>query len=559
MPKEHTLFKTFQSDVDHIGLPEEFTYPFFYKPHPLTERATEELQSFLESANIPHNFGLGSHSELIEQGKMFGVLVVKDKQGQLGWLAAYSGKLEEGEAQGYFVPPICDIHDAQSFYKQGEKELNEMSAAIQKMIDAPERVARIEAINSRLEEVKEILRLGRADLKEAKKARQKYREAVRKTLSDEEFEQVCERLAQESIQGQIVFKHKSKELVAEQEMLEKKLEQMQEEIVVAKQERRDKSNALQRQIFDHYVFLNARGEAKVLSECFPDFDLRHPPSGSGDCCAPKLLQYAYQQELVPIAMGEFWWGSAPDKEVRRHKYYYPACASRCRPILGHMLEGLDVEPNPLLTLGQDQPLPVVYEDEDIVVVNKPAGLLSVPGVEIEDSALTRVKLMYPQATGAILLHRLDMSTSGLLMFTLNPKANKRMQRQFIKRQVNKTYIAEVQGIVQKDEGVITLPLRPDYYDLPRQMVCHESGKPSETHWKVLERKNGRTRLALKPITGRTHQLRVHCAHPEGIGFPMVGDELYGIIENRLHLHAETLEFMHPMTKEMVRVHAKAEF
>ena len=298
----------------------------------------------------------------------------------------------------------------------------------------------------------------RADLKEAKKARQKYRESVRKTLPEAEFDAVCERLAKESIQGQLAFKHRSKEWVAEQAELEAELAQFDEEIIQAKHQRREKSNALQRKIFDHYVFLNAHGEDKVLSECFPDFDLRHPPSGSGDCCAPKLLQYAFQNGLKPICMGEFWWGSAPDKEVRRHKFFYPACASRCRPILGHMLEGLHVEENPLLTLGQDQPLPVVYEDDDLVVVNKPAGLLSVPGVEIEDSALTRVKLMYPNATGAILLHRLDMSTSGLLMFTLNPKANKRMQRQFIKRQVQKTYIAEVQGIVAEDTGVISLPL-----------------------------------------------------------------------------------------------------
>ena len=553
------ILHTFSSDVSALERPEAFTYPFFYTPHALTEVASRELQERLETADIPHNFGLGKHEELLEQGKMFGVLVVEDAKGELTWLAAYSGKLEEGTLAGTFVPPICDIHDTQSFYKQGERELNAMSAEIVALEEDPERLAKIAAIQTRLDEVNELLRSGRADLKEAKKARQKYRESVRKTLPKEEFDAVCERLAKESIQGQLAFKHRSKEWVAEQAELEAELAKYDEEIIQAKHQRREKSNALQRKIFDNYVFLNARGEEKVLSACFPDFDLRHPPSGSGDCCAPKLLHYAFQNGLKPICMGEFWWGSAPDKEVRRHKFFYPACASRCRPILGHMLEGLHVEENPLLTLGQDQPLPVVYEDDDLVVVNKPAGLLSVPGVEIEDSALTRVKLMYPNATGAILLHRLDMSTSGLLMFTLNPKANKRMQRQFIKRQVQKTYIAEVQGIVAEDTGVISLPLAPDYYDLPRQMVCHQTGKPSETHYTVLSRKDGITRLALKPITGRTHQLRVHCAHPEGLGFPMVGDELYGVIGNRLHLHAQTLEFMHPTTKEMVRIHAEPEF
>ena len=556
--KTAPIFHLFSSDIRKIASPEQFTYPFFYQPHPLTEAAAKELQSFLLKGTLVHNFGMGAHESLIEQGKMFGVLVVNDSSGNLGWLAAYSGKLSE-EPQGYFVPPVADIHAAQSFYKKGEAELNDMSAAIAALEQDSKRKAQKKALQDRLDEINEHLRKGRATLKEAKKARQKYREAVRPTVSEEDFEGICERLASESIQGQLAFKHSSKEWLAEQEALVEKLDQFDTDIRDLKEERRLKSNALQREIFDHYIFLNARGESQVLSACFPDFDLRHPPSGSGDCCAPKLLQYAYKNELKPLALGEFWWGNAPDKEIRQHAYFYPSCASRCRPILGHMLQGLEVEENPLLTYGQDKPMPVVYEDEDLVVVNKPAGLLSVPGVEIEDSALTRIKNRYPNATGAILLHRLDMSTSGLLMFTLNPKANKRMQRQFIKRQVQKTYIADISGLVAEEQGVIRLPLAPDYYDLPRQMVCHKTGKASETHWSVLQRFKSSTRLALKPITGRTHQLRVHCAHPEGLGLSIIGDELYGIIGQRLHLHSHQLEFTHPTTKEIIRIEAPIDF
>ena len=556
--KTAPIFHLFSSDIRKIASPEQFTYPFFYQPHPLTEAAAKELQSFLLKGTLVHNFGMGAHESLIEQGKMFGVLVVNDSSGNLGWLAAYSGKLSE-EPQGYFFPPVADIHAAQSFYKKGEAELNDMSAAIAALEQDSKRKAQKKALQDRLDEINEHLRKGRATLKEAKKARQKYREAVRPTVSEEDFEGICERLASESIQGQLAFKHSSKEWLAEQEALVEKLDQFDTDIRDLKEERRLKSNALQREIFDHYTFLNANGESQVLSACFPDFDLRHPPSGSGDCCAPKLLQYAYKNELKPLALGEFWWGNAPDKEIRQHAYFYPSCASRCRPILGHMLQGLEVEENPLLTYGQDKPMPVVYEDEDLVVVNKPAGLLSVPGVEIEDSALTRIKNRYPNATGAILLHRLDMSTSGLLMFTLNPKANKRMQRQFIKRQVQKTYIADISGLVAEEQGVIRLPLAPDYYDLPRQMVCHKTGKASETHWSVLQRFKSSTRLALKPITGRTHQLRVHCAHPEGLGLSIIGDELYGIIGQRLHLHSHQLEFTHPTTKEIIRIEAPIDF
>ena len=556
--KTAPIFHLFSSDIRKIASPEQFTYPFFYQPHPLTEAAAKELQSFLLKGTLVHNFGMGAHESLIEQGKMFGVLVVNDSSGNLGWLAAYSGKLSE-EPQGYFVPPVANIHAAQSFYKKGEAELNDMSAAIAALEQDSKRKAQKKALQDRLDEINEHLRKGRAALKEAKKARQKYREAVRPTVSEEDFEGICERLASESIQGQLAFKHSSKEWLAEQEALVEKLDQFDTDIRDLKEERRLKSNALQREIFDHYTFLNANGESQVLSACFPDFDLRHPPSGSGDCCAPKLLQYAYKNGLQPLALGEFWWGNAPDKEIRQHAYFYPSCASRCRPILGHMLQGLEVEENPLLTYGKDKPMPVVYEDEDLVVVNKPAGLLSVPGVEIEDSALTRIKNRYPNATGAILLHRLDMSTSGLLMFTLNPKANKRMQRQFIKRQVQKTYIADISGLVAEEQGVIRLPLAPDYYDLPRQMVCHKTGKASETHWSVLQRFKSSTRLALKPITGRTHQLRVHCAHPEGLGLSIIGDELYGIIGQRLHLHAHQLEFTHPTTKEIIRIEAPIDF
>ena len=554
----YQLFHTFSKDISGIRPPEKFTYPFFYTPHPLVELASAQLKGYLVKTDLKHNFGLGQNKHLIEQGKMFGVLVVRNKAGKLGWLAAYSGKLSE-DPKEYFVPPICDIHAAQSFYKKGEIELNEMSAEIFALEKDPNRIEAIGKLEDRLTEINEFLRAGRADLKDAKKARQRYRETVKKTLSPQDYEEVKERLAKESIQGQLVFKHRSKKWVNEQEALEGKLANFSNEIRELKEIRRTKSNALQREIFNQYVFLNGLGQQQVLSDCFPDFDLRHPPSGSGDCAAPKLLQFAYNNELEPVCMGEFWWGAAPVKEVRKHGYFYPSCASRCRPILGHMLQGLDVEENPLLNYGKDKPMPIVYEDEDLVVVDKPAGLLSVPGVEIEDSALTRIKNLYPNASGAILLHRLDMSTSGLLMFTLNPKANKRMQRQFIKRQVEKTYIAEVVGEVKEEEGTILLPLAPDYFDLPRQMVCQENGKPSKTIWKVLHREKGISRLALKPVTGRTHQLRVHCAHPDGLGLPMIGDELYGVIGKRLHLHAHELIFQHPTSKERITLTAPIPF
>ena len=549
----------FQEDTTGIELPESFTYPFFYQPHRLTELATAQLQTYLEEETIPHNFGLGAHADLLEQGKMFGVLVVRDGNGELGFLAGYSGKMEEANGDAWFVPPICDIHAHDSFYKEGERKLNAMTAALEQLKNNPERNARIAEIQREIDAIEAELTAGRKQLKMAKKERQKRRETVKLTMSPQEFEAFAEQLAQESIAGQVAFKHHA---ARRKEVLEKLIEErdtVNAEVIHAEKTRRAKSNRLQKEIFDQYVFLNALGEEAPLSTLFPDFELRTPPSGSGDCAAPKMLQYAYQHGLHPICMGEFWWGSAPASEVRQHKNFYPSCGSRCRPILGHMLNGLTVDENPLLELGTPTEMKVVYQDEDLMIVDKPSGLLSVPGVDIEDSAFTRVQLLFPDATGAILVHRLDMSTSGILLFTRNPKANKRMQKQFIKRTVKKRYVAVVEGVVEEDSGVIELPLAPDYYDLPRQRVCHERGKPAKTLWEVVNRENGRTRLHLYPVSGRTHQLRVHCAHPDGLGMPIVGDELYGKMQDRLHLHAEWISFEHPGSKEPFTLEVPASF
>ena len=255
----HQLFHTFSKDISGIRPPEKFTYPFFYTPDPLVKLASEQLKGYLVKTDLKHNFGLGQNEHLIEQGKMFGVLVVRNKAGKLGWLAAYSGKLSE-DPKEYFVPPICDIHAAQSFYKKGEIELNEMSAEIVALEKDPNRLEAIGKLEDRLTEINEFLRAGRADLKDAKKARQRYRETVKKTLSPQDYEEVKERLAKESIQGQLVFKHRSKKWVIEQEALEGKLANFSNEIRELKEIRRTKSNALQREIFNQYVFLNGLGQ-----------------------------------------------------------------------------------------------------------------------------------------------------------------------------------------------------------------------------------------------------------------------------------------------------------
>jgi tRNA pseudouridine32 synthase/23S rRNA pseudouridine746 synthase len=272
------------------------------------------------------------------------------------------------------------------------------------------------------------------------------------------------------------------------------------------------------------------------------------------------LHYAFQNQLKPIAMAEFWWGQSPKSEVRKHKQFYPACTGKCQPILAHMLEGIPLEDNPFtINHAESKVLEIVYEDDFLAVVNKPTELLSVPGKQVTDSVYSRVKLLYPKATGPLVVHRLDMSTSGLLLIAKSTSVHKKLQSQFIKRHIKKQYIALLDGLINEERGRIELPLRPDFHNLPNQLVCFAFGKSAQTDWEVINRTEHHTLIRFYPITGRTHQLRVHAAHPSGLNTPIVGDDLYGTKANRLHLHAESITFQHPMTKEEMTVTVEAAF
>jgi tRNA pseudouridine32 synthase/23S rRNA pseudouridine746 synthase len=225
-----------------------------------------------------------------------------------------------------------------------------------------------------------------------------------------------------------------------------------------------------------------------------------------------------------------------------------------------MLEGLELDENPMLqNPAENKELEIVFEDDYLVIVNKPAEFLSVPGKNISDSVYTRMMSKYPQATGPMIVHRLDMSTSGILLLAKDKNVHKHLQKQFIKRNVQKRYVALLDGIVKENTGTIDLPLRVDLDDRPRQLVCYEHGKRAVTKWEVVERRNNQTLIYFYPITGRTHQLRVHSAHTLGLNAPIIGDDLYGKRESRLHLHAQFLQFTHPITKETVKIKVDAEF
>ncbi len=317
-------------------------------------------------------------------------------------------------------------------------------------------------------------------------------------------------------------------------------------------------------IQDAYHFTNARGETRALRHLFAP---AHPPGGAGDCAAPKLLAHAYRLGLRPLALAEFWWGAPPRSADRRPGSFYPACHGKCAPILTHMLLGLAADPPPVFgadAIPSTEPV-AVYEDAQIVIVNKPCGLLSVPGrsAQLQDSVMSRLRERYPESTGQLVVHRLDLDTSGLLLAAKDTSTFSSLQRLFSLRQIEKRYVAWLDGDVTGDSGVIELPLRLDVDDRPRQIHDPEFGKSAVTRWLVLERIDGRTKVALSPLTGRTHQLRVHASHPLGLNAPIIGDRLYGREAprdgQRLFLHAELLAFVHPGSGVALRVESPAPF
>ena len=327
------------------------------------------------------------------------------------------------------------------------------------------------------------------------------------------------------------------------------------------------SQELQLWLFRQYQMLNARGEVKDLVEIWQDYHcsprIRNkyplPPGGTGDCCAPKLLQYAYQHGLKPVCMAEFWWGPSPKSEIRQHGQFYPACRGKCKPVLTWMLQGLDVDPDPEeVGLPHLQP-EIVYDDEVLAVVNKPSGMLSVPGRTEHYCVATWAQQRWE---GAMMVHRLDMCTSGLLLVAKTTDAYHHLQRQFEARTIKKKYLALVEGIPQKEHGIIDLPLFCDPINRPRQVVDYEHGKRAITEYRVISTQRVGSfvsLLALWPHTGRTHQLRMHCAHPDGLGCPILGDELYGHKSDRLYLQAQAITFIHPVTGKRLHIELKNEF
>ena len=556
-----SYFNYFKTPTEGIALPEKFDYPFYYQPHPLAIIAAKELQHYLETQkDWEHNFGLIDSQEGITIGKMFGVLVVRNEKSELGYICAVSGKLAGHNQHEKFVPPVFDILLEDGFYRRGEAIVSEINARIEKLENESEYVALSQEYKSAIKKSEEEMRSLKANNKIQREARHAKRKELEETCSGAVLEEQLKILDKQSIHESYQQKKLSKywkERIAE---IESAMAQFKAEIETLKEERKTRSAALQAEIFEQFYFFNKKLEKKSLGEIFKNTPDGKPIAGSGECAAPKLFQYAFLNKLEPIAMAEFWWGESPPSEIRAHGQYYPACRGKCEPILGHMLSGMDIAENPMLkNPAEGKELRIFWEDDYIVVIDKPDEFLSVPGKNISDSVATRLRYLFPRATGPLVVHRLDMSTSGLLLAAKTEEVYKSLQRQFLRREVKKRYVALLDGELKEDEGMINLPLRVDLEDRPRQMVCYQHGKPAVTRFEVVERKDGKTRIHFYPITGRTHQLRMHAAHPQGLNMPIIGDDLYGTRAERLYLHAEYLEFRHPITNEAVKLELKARF
>ena len=576
-----------------VPSPRQFTYPFCYDVDPLAEAASEELQHYIATT------GLMSAEKGC--GKMFGVLVVeyKDEEGALqrGFLAAYSGLLGGRNDWQYFVPPVFDAQQPDGHFKRTEREISAINREISAIEHDPQylqSVAQHEQTKKRLQAEVEAFKVE----VDAAKARRDARRKSGEPLSEEE-------------QAEMV--RESQFMKAELRRRRKAMEQAESTfhnphatlLKSLQRKRKQMSDELQRWLFAAYRMLNAKGEERDLIDIFREYTHAMPPAGAGDCCAPKLLQYAYQHRLRPVCMAEFWWGESPASEIRHHLHYYPACRSKCLPILTHMLKGLDVAPNPLAQKRHTAEPRVLYADEYILVVDKPAGMLSVPGkaddsasVSVEEYFANNSKLKIQNSKFLKAAHRLDMDTSGLLVLARTEQAYVELQRQFASRETVKRYEAVLSGVPKhttphstfhndvpepitqnsklkiqnsstQPDGcleAISLPLIADINDRPRQRVDMEHGKPALTLYNIVEVRvadantavayttkkayKSLTLVHLYPKTGRTHQLRVHCAHPQGLACPILGDPLYGTERaDRMYLHAAELTFHHPITGE----------
>ena len=520
-------------------LPKVFPNPFLKTPHPLAKQAAEELMKHLTSQKQ----SMGQNQD--RGGKMFGVLVVQNDMGRIGWLQAFSGQLEHKWHHRGFVPPLFDTSERELFWPQGEATIVKLEKNVSQ---AKHRLLQKEAEYKEWSRNKKKQELSFNDaLKKKREARHKLRGTAADTAALDH-------------QSKEDSRHKREFNAAAQRSKSiwlSEISVLRNKFLAAKNEQRQVSNHNLDRLYQGYQILNPDGESLSLK----DFGEQKPvPGGTGDCAGAKLLGFANRAKLRPIALAEFWWGHPPKTGGRWHGEYYPSCKGKCGLLLPHLLKGLPLSPPP--TYGEDfgdsftpQRL---FEDSHYLITNKPSGLLSVPGKGSTSKPSLLCRLNASSKGSYLSVHRLDQATSGIIVLAKSKEAQTSLARLFNFKEIKKEYTAIVKDSPEHSSGTISLPIAPDWPNRPMQMVDKALGKAAETHYEVIESNPKTTRIKLFPQTGRTHQLRVHCSHPEGLACPIVGDSLYGICEHkdrasRLHLHASRLVFKHPYTQKTIDV------
>lgn len=548
-----------------MGKAKVFPNPFYYEPSPLARCAVTLLQQSLPE---------------LKEGKMFGVLIV-EYEGKLGYLQAYSGQLE-CISDDSFVPLVFDYLQPNGYFKTHEAEITALNHEIEVLKQSDDYEKAIKKIANLKVEAQQVVAEAQQKMVIAKRLRDERRREKAIVSDNEQREMI-----RESQYMKAELHRTKKRYAALLEAAEAEVEAYNRKIAELKSTRKRKSDQLQRWLFSQFIFQNARGERKDLLSIFRNYYLLHspksvlathfaamgeqitlfPPSGTGECCEPKLLQYAFTHAMRPIEMAMFWWGEPPKTEIRQHGQFNPACNGKCKPLLTWMLKGMNVAAN-ALEVEAKQSIDIVYEDRDLAVIVKPSGMLTVPGRSKKQSVETILRQRWNDNDTPIIVHRLDMATSGLLVVARNKEAHKHLQAQFKAKMVRKRYIALLDATVLNrvglpSEGTISLPLCADELDRPRQMVDRNKGKTAITHYKIVGKTplhdsyySEAVKVELRPETGRTHQLRVHCAHSEGLACPILGDTLYGKRADRLYLHAEYLAFTHPTTGKPLSFESK---
>ena len=551
-------------------MPFPFTNPFRYAPHPLVKKAAAEVMDRL-AKRIKEDDGKmldvlvcqPADNSSIEQISHLHKLDCNSPEKQLYYLAAFSGTVHDDNGcvtatvEG-FVPPIIDLTDPEGYFKRKEAEISQINKQFAQLSSS----TRLQELQSSLTEAQEKRDVEIQDMQTRISFSKMRRDEIRSETADSN---VLDELIKESqFQKAELKRIKDKWKLAISE-IDSKIQEVQNKITELKTLRARMSDDLQKWIFENALVHNALGESTTIWGLFQNQGLT-PPGGTGDCAAPKLLEYAYKNGLRPLAMGEFWYGKSPETAVRTHGHFYPSCTSKCGPLLGYMTMGLNIQED--IKITSQSPI-IIHEDESIIVVEKPSGMPSVPGLDGRLSLQEWLNSREDAATEVVAVHRLDMDTSGVMVFAKTRDAEIDLKKQFEEHTVRKTYIARLTGRPPQSadlkspepQGIrhdsIDLPLSADYDERPRQKVDFKQGKPAYTEYEIVkENPDGTADILLHPHTGRTHQLRVHCAHTLGLARPIVGDLLYGGHSaynkegrnvNRLCLHELSINFLHPVS------------